>query len=220
MSNRTLGLDNALYDYLLAHSLREPELFKQLRLETAQDEWARMQIAPEQGQFMGLLIKLINAQNIIEVGTFTGYSSLWLASHLPDNGKLICCDVSEKWTNIAKRYWQLTKLDHKIELVLQPATHTLDNLLTQHHHNTFDFAFIDADKANYAAYYERCLALIRPGGLIAIDNILWGGAVADDSQQDEDTCAIRRLTQKIHADARVEISLIPIADGLLLVQKK
>jgi caffeoyl-CoA O-methyltransferase len=220
MSNRTLGLDDNLYNYLLTHSLREPDLFKQLRIETAQDEWAQMQIAPEQGQFMGLLVKLINAKNIIEVGTFTGYSSLWLASQLPDDGHLICCDVSKTWTDIAKRYWEKAQLDSKITLFLQPAVQTLDELLIENKHNTFDFAFIDADKVNYDAYYERCLKLIHSKGLIAIDNMLWGGAVADPTQQDSDTQAIRALMQKIHNDSRVEISLIPIADGLLLVHKK
>lgn len=220
MSNRT-DLDlNQLYPYIFENSVRESELLKRLRDETAKDEMARMQIAPEQGQFMALLLKLMGAKRVIEVGTFTGYSSLCMAEALPEGGKVICCDLSEEWTRIAQRYWQEAGLSHKLELRLAPAIETLSDLLANHGEGYFDVAFIDADKENYNAYYESCLKLIRPGGLIMIDNVLWGGRVIDGQVQDEDTKAIRALNKKLKGDDRIDLSLVPIADGLTLARKR
>ena len=176
MSNRTLPLTDQLYDYMLSISLREAELLNELRTETAKDEMARMQIAPEQGQFMALLLHLLGAKRCIELGVFTGYSSLWVALALPKEGRLLACDMSEKWTRIARRYWQAAGVADKIDLRLGPATETLAQLLAAGEAGTFDFAFIDADKTNYDQYYEGCLTLLRTGGLIAIDNIFWGGS--------------------------------------------
>ena len=220
MSNRTLSITDALYEYILNHSLREPALLKQLREETAYDAMSRMQIAPEQGQFMALLIKLMGAKKAIEIGTYTGYSSVCIASALPSDGQLVTCDINQIWTTIAKRYWQTAKIDHKITLHLQLATLTLQKLLDEQQQHQFDFAFIDADKTSYDDYYELCLQLIRPQGLIVFDNMLWGGAVTDTNIHDADTTAIRALNDKLHHDTRVDISLLPIADGLTLAQKK
>lgn len=220
MSNKTELDLNQLYPYIFANSVRENELQQALREETAKDEMARMQIAPEQGQFMALLLKLIHAKKVVEVGTFTGYSSLAMAQALPDDGQIICCDISETWTNMAQRYWQQAELDHKLQLRLAPATETLAVLLREYGENSFDAAFIDADKENYDNYYEQCLSLLKPGGLIMIDNVLWGGRVIDDSVQDVDTQAIRALNKKLKDDNRIDISLIPIADGLTLARKR
>ncbi len=219
MSNKSLGLSDRLYHYLLSVSLREPEILKQLRQETASMPSCNMQIAPEQGQFMALLVQLLGAQKALEIGVFTGYSSLAVALALPPGGKLVACDISEDYTAIARRYWQTAGVAYKIDLRLAPALETLDALLAAGHAGTFDFAFIDADKGNYAAYYERSLALIRSGGLIAIDNVLWDGAVADPAVQDAATVAIRDFNQKLYQDERVRISMLPIADGLTLVMK-
>lgn len=216
---QTINLNNALYNYVLDVSLRETSVLSALREETATLEMGRMQISPDQGQFMAMLIKLIAARNVIEIGTFTGYSALCMAAALGENGKLLACDNSEEWTNIARRYWQLAGLDSKIDLRLGVALDTLDNLLSENMTGKFDFAFIDADKANQRNYYNRCLQLVRVGGIIAIDNVLWGGSVIDDSDQTEDTCAIRSFNQFLHADERVDISLIPIGDGLTLARK-
>ncbi len=220
MSKKTLGLDNRLYDYLLSVSVREPEILQQLRHETNNHPFATMQIAPEQGQFMALLVQLLGATKTLEVGVFTGYSSLCVALALPPNGKIIACDVSEEYTAIARRYWQKAGVADKIDLRIAPALETLDQLLTDGQKETFDFAFIDADKGNYDPYYERSLELIRPGGLIAIDNVLWGGRVADSQFQNSSTLAIRALNQKLHHDQRVSLSLVPIADGLTLALKR
>jgi predicted O-methyltransferase YrrM len=218
MSNKTIDLTEELYDYLLAVSLREHEVLRELRQETANDENGNMQISPEQGQFMALLVSLLGARHTLDIGVYTGYSSLCIALALPKDGRVIACDINDEWTGIARRYWQKAGVAHKIDLRLAPAEETLEFLLTTEKHN-FDFAFIDADKINYGLYYEYCLGLVRPGGLIAIDNVLWDGAVADNSIQDDDTRAIRFLNEKIHADSRVEISLVPIADGLTLARK-
>lgn len=220
MSNQTLGLESSLYNYLLSVSLREPEILAQLRQETAQHPMAGMQISPEQGQFMALLVQLIAAKKTLEVGVFTGYSSLAVALALPPDGQVVACDVSEEYTAIAQRYWQQAGVADKIELHLAPALETLDHLLATGSANSFDFAFIDADKSSYAAYYERALQLVRPGGLIAIDNVLWSGRVADSTVTDNRTQNIRALNQKIHQDPRVTISLVPIADGLTLALKR
>jgi predicted O-methyltransferase YrrM len=220
MSNRTLNLTPPLYDYLLSVSLREPALLRRLRDETALDEMARMQVAPEQGQFIAWLVELTGARQALEIGVYTGYSTLCIARGLPDEGCVVACDVSESWTRIARRYWQAAGVDHKIDLHLAPAAETLAALLQRGDHDRFDFAFIDADKENYDLYYERCLQLVRPGGLIAIDNVLWGGAVIDETIQDADTVAIRALNSKLRDDERVAISLLPIADGLTLLRKR
>lgn len=203
---------------MLSISLREPEVLRQLREETAHDENANMQISPEQGQFMALLVKLLGAKRTLDIGVYTGYSSLCVSLVLPEDGRVTACDINNEWTDIAKRYWQKAGVANKIDLRLAPALETLQILLEQGENN-FDFAFVDADKVNYDQYYEYCLELIRPGGLIVIDNVLWGGAVADTSINDDYTRAIRALNKKIHADPRVETSLIPIADGLTLARK-
>lgn len=216
----TLGLDNQLYDYLLSVSVREPEVLRQLREETAQHPYAMMQISPEQGQFMALLVQLISATKTLEVGVFTGYSSLCVALALPPTGKIVACDVSEEYTSVARRYWQAAGVADKIDLRIAPALKTLDQLISAGQAETFDFAFIDADKGNYLHYYERSLQLVRPGGLIAIDNVLWSGRVADSQVQDESTQAIRDFNEKLHDDERVTLSLVPIADGLTLALKR
>ena len=220
MSKKSLGLDNQLYDYLLSVSLREPDILRQLREETARHPAAIMQIAPEQGQFMALLVQLLGATKTLDIGVFTGYSSLSVALALPPNGKIIACDVSEEDTAIARRYWNAAGVADKIDLRLAPALNSLDELLASGQAQTFDFAFIDADKRNYDAYYERSLQLIRPGGLIAIDNVLWAGRVADPQEQDNQTNTIRAFNEKLHHDERVTLSLVPIADGLTLALKR
>jgi len=220
MSTKTFTLSDELYQYLLSASIREPELLRRLREETATDSMARMQISPEQGQFMSLLVRLIGAKKALEIGVYTGYSSICVAQALPPNGRLIACDVSEEWTSIARRYWKEAGLSHKIELRLAPALETLDTLLRQGGKGRFDFVFIDADKKNYVNYYERSLQLLRPRGLIAIDNVLWSGRVADPAENDDDTVAIRDFNAKLRDDDRVEISLVPIGDGLTLAMKR
>ncbi len=220
MTRKTLNLSDSLYDYLLETSLREPLILQQLRQETAGMSNARMQISPDQGQFMSLLIQLMAASRTLEIGVFTGYSALWVALALPPQGQLIACDVSKASTSIAQRYWQEAGVAHKIQLHLRPAIQTLDQLLQEGKRGTFDFAFIDADKQNYDRYYESCLQLLRPGGLICIDNVLWSGRVADPEVQDVRTEAIRALNLKIHQDRRVISSLVPIGDGLMLARKQ
>ncbi|MCG6138210.1 MAG: class I SAM-dependent methyltransferase [Nostoc sp. LLA-1] len=219
MTNQTLGLEPQLYEYLLSVSLREPEILAQLRQETAQHPMSMMQIAPEQGQFMALLVQLIGAKKTLEVGVFTGYSSLVVALALPPEGKVVACDVSEEFTAIARRYWQQAGVSDKIDLHIAPAMETLDKLIAAGETGTFDFAFIDADKSNYDGYYERSLQLVRPGGLIVIDNVLWSGRVADQGIQDNRTTKIRAFNEKLHQDQRVSLSLVPIADGLTLARK-
>ncbi|NHC33996.1 class I SAM-dependent methyltransferase [Scytonema millei] len=220
MQKRSLGLDDRLYDYFLSVSLREPEVLYQLRQETANHPAAMMQIAPEQGQFMALLVQLLGAKKTLEIGVFTGYSSLSVALALPAHGKIVACDVSKEYTNIARRYWQQAGVANKIDLHLAPAIETLDRLLASGQSESFDFAFIDADKENYDCYYERSLQLVRPGGLIAIDNVLWGGDVANFQVQNRSTQAIRALNEKLHHDERVALSVVPIADGLTLALKR
>ena len=219
MRKTTLGLDSQLYEYLLSVSVREAEVLQQLREETAKHPGAIMQIAPEQGQFMALLVQLLGARKTLEVGVFTGYSSLVVALALPPEGKIIACDVDRESTAIARRYWQKAGVADKIDLRIAPALETLEQLIDEGQTATFDFAFIDADKSNYDNYYERALQLIRPGGLIAIDNVLWSGRVADTQNEDKRTVAIRALNQKLAQDRRVKISLVPIADGLTLALK-
>ncbi|CAN5276618.1 class I SAM-dependent methyltransferase [soil metagenome] len=219
MSTRTLGLSDELYDYLLDASLREPPVLNALREETAKLSESNMQISPEQGQFMALLVKLIGARRCIEVGVFTGYSSLAVALALPEHGRIVACDINEEWTNIARHYWRQADVGHKIDLRLAPALDTLKALRAEGD-GRYDFAFIDADKGGYAAYYEEILALLRTGGLVAVDNTLWSGKVADRSEQDEDTAAIRTFNEKLSTDERVDLSLVPIADGVTLARKR
>jgi predicted O-methyltransferase YrrM len=216
---KKLALDEIIYNYLLSVSLQEAEVLKQLRKTTATLPMSIMQIAPEQGQFMALLVKLIGAKKTLEIGVFTGYSTLVVALALPEDGKIIACDIDKQYTEIAQQYWQQAKVNHKIDLRIAPALETLDKLIAQGQENTFDFAFIDADKSNYSQYYEQALKLIRPGGLIAIDNVLWSGRVADSKDTDKRTIAIRELNQKLYQDSRVNISLLPVADGLTLAMK-
>lgn len=220
MTKKTLGLEPQLYNYLLSVSLREPEILQQLRQETANLTGAIMQITPDQGQFMQLLVKLMEAKNAIEVGVYTGYSSLAVALALPKNGKLIACDISKEYTEVARRYWEKARVADKIDLRIAPALDTLQGLLAAGKQASFDFMFIDADKRNYPNYYELGLELLRPGGLIVVDNVLWSGRVVDPTDTDKRTVAIREFNQKLHTDERVDISLVPLADGLTLARKR
>ena len=219
MSNRTIVLTDPLYEYLLSVSLREPELLAELRAEAATRPEVQLQIAPEQGQFMALLVRLTGARRCLEIGVFTGYSSLATALALPDDGRIVACDVSEEWTDVARRFWRRAGVEHKIELRLAPALDTLDALLADGAASTFDFVFLDADKENYPAYYQRIYALLRPGGLLAIDNTLWSGRLLDPRERDPETEGIRRLNAQLLRDTRVDLSLLPLADGLTLVRK-
>lgn len=219
MAHRSLHVDEALYGYVLSHSLREHPSQLALREATRSHQHAGMQIGPEQGQFMALLIKLIGARRAIEVGVFTGYSALAVALALPEDGHLLACDISEEYTAIGRPHWQAAGVAHKIELCIAPALETLDARLAAGGAGRYDFAFIDADKTGYDAYYERCLKLLRPGGLIAIDNTLWNGSVARPAK-DADTAALQALNAKLHADERIDISLLPIGDGLTLACKR
>lgn len=220
MTTKSIQITDRLHDYILANSLREHEALGRLRAETARHPRAQMQISPIQGQFMQLLIHLLQARKTLEIGVFTGYSSLAVALALPPEGGIVACDVSEEFTAIARRYWREAGVAEKIDLRLAPALETLDALLAEGAADTFDFAFIDADKVNYRHYYERTLELVRPGGLIAIDNVLWSGAVADPADTDEDTVAIRELNAFLHHDERIDLSLIPLADGLTLARRR
>ncbi len=220
MSRRSIELSDALYDYILENSLREPDILRRLRAETAGLRGAGMQIAPEQGQFMALLVQLMGARRCIEIGTFTGYSALAVALALPPDGKIIACDVNKETTAVAQRYWQEAGVAERIDLRLAPALETLDTLIAAGGGGTYDFVFIDADKSNYDAYYESALTLLRPGGLIAVDNVLWGGSVIDSTVDDTDTTAIRALNTKIASDQRVSCSMLPVGDGLTLAFKQ
>ncbi|PCJ84030.1 MAG: SAM-dependent methyltransferase [Thiotrichaceae bacterium] len=220
MSNRTLSIDDRLYNYICDVSINESELLRQLREETALIEYSVMQISPEQGQFMSLLIKLMSAKRAIEIGTFTGYSSICVASAMPDDGQLICCDISPQWTGIAEKYWARAGLENKINLFIQPADITLQMLIDKGDAGSFDFIFIDADKQNYIQYYEMALQLLRKGGMIAIDNTLWSGAVADPENAEPGTRAIRRFNEMVKQDDRVSSSLVTIGDGLTLILKE
>jgi caffeoyl-CoA O-methyltransferase len=220
MSERSLGLDPRLYRYLVEHSVREHPVQRELREATAGMKHAGMQISPEQGQFMALLVKLMGARRTIEIGVFTGYSALSVALALPADGKVVACDVSEEWTSVGRKFWQKAGVAERIDLRLAPALQTLDALLTAGGAGQYDFAFIDADKTGYAAYYERCMQLVRDGGLIAVDNTLWSGAVADAAQQDEDTRALRAFNDRLLGDERIDLSLLPIGDGLTLARKR
>ncbi|MGD1874630.1 MAG: class I SAM-dependent methyltransferase [Mastigocoleus sp.] len=219
MSIKTLGLEESLREYLLSVSVRETPVLAELREETAKHPMGIMQISPEQGQFMSLLVKLIGAKKTLEIGVFTGYSSLVIAAALPTDGKVIACDNSEEYTSIARQYWQKAGLEEKIDLHIAPAMETLDRLLEEGEEGSFDFVFIDADKSGYDGYYERSLLLVRQGGLIIVDNVLWSGKVADSEVQDNRTNKIRDFNQKLYTDERITLSLLPVGDGLTLAMK-
>lgn len=219
MGKKSLGLDDRVYQYLLSVSLREADILAKLREETDRHPASIMQISPDQGQFMALLVKLLNAKKTLDIGVFTGYSSLVIALALPEDGKVVACDRDPNSTAIARRYWQTAGVEHKIDFHLAPALDTLDRLIANGETGSFDFAFIDADKRNYYNYYERALTLLRPGGVIAIDNVLWSGSVADPDDTDKRTVALKEFNQKLHQDSRVDISMLSIADGLSLALK-
>jgi predicted O-methyltransferase YrrM len=219
MSRRTLNLDDPLIDYLQAHSLREHPAQTALREATAGHRAAGMQISPEQGQFMALLVRLIGARRTIEIGVFTGYSALTVALALPADGTVLACDISDEYTRVGRPFWEAAGVAHKIDLRLAPALQTLDAALAQGEAGRYDFAFIDADKTGYDAYYERCLQLVRVGGPIAIDNVLWSGAVARPADSD-DTAALQALNDKLLRDERIDLSLLPVGDGLTLARKR
>ncbi|MGH6636208.1 MAG: class I SAM-dependent methyltransferase [Gammaproteobacteria bacterium] len=220
MTNKTITLTDGLYEYLKSVSLREPPILERLRSETSGYPMANMQIAPEQGQFIALLIELMGATRALEVGVFTGYSALWTALALPPEGKLVACDIDESYTNVAQRYWQEAGVADKIDLRLAPAIETMNWLISMGEEQTYDFIFVDADKESYLAYYEGALRLLRPGGLIAVDNVLWSGRVADPAASDPQTLALRQFNEVLYRDARVNISLLPVADGLTLAIKR
>lgn len=220
MSNRTIEMSDRLYQYLLDNSVREDPLLTRLRAETAQMPEQAMQISPEQGQFMAMLVRLTGAKRCIEVGVFTGYSTLVVAQALPASGHIVACDISRPFTDIARRYWQKAGMADRISLHLAPAAETLQALLDRGEQETFDFGFIDADKTGYKTYFELILKLLRPGGLVTIDNVLWGGAVADPENREADTVALRELNQDLLSDPRVDISMLPIGDGLTLARKR
>ena len=219
MSTATIILDEKLREYLLNISVKESEILRELREETAQMEYSAMQISPEQGAFMSFLVELIQAKRTLEIGVFTGYSALVVAMALPEDGIVTACDVSEEWANVGMKYWKKAQVEDKIDLRIAPALKTLDQLLSEGKQGTYDFAFIDADKIEYQGYFDKSLELLRIGGLIAIDNVLWGGSVIDDSIQNLSTKAIRKFNKKLYQDDRVSISMVPIGDGLTLARK-
>jgi predicted O-methyltransferase YrrM len=220
VSNKSIVLTDDLQRYMVDVGLREAPILARLREETAALPMHQMQIAPEQGGLMALLVELMGAKRCLELGTFTGYSSLAVAMALPPDGRIVCCDVSQEWTDIARRYWQEAGVEDRVDLRLGPALETLDAMLAAGEANSYDFAFIDARKEEYDDYYERTLQLLRPGGLMAIDNIFQGGDVVDSADTSSDTVAVRALNEKIRRDERVSISLVPIADGLTLARKR
>ncbi|MDH4070734.1 MAG: class I SAM-dependent methyltransferase [Ignavibacteria bacterium] len=219
MSNKTFSLSDELHSYLLSVSPKEPEFLTRLRTETASDSMHAMQIAPEQGMFMSLLLRAIGARNTLEIGVYTGYSALVTALSIPDDGKVVACDISREWTDIGQRYWTEAGVRQKIDLRIGPAAQTLDTLISNGGSGTYDFAFIDADKPNYWEYLERSLVLLRRGGVIAVDNVLWSGKVADPATEDSDARALHAFNTRLAADQRVQISMVPIADGLTLAMK-
>ena len=219
MSIRNVYIDDNIYDYILNNSLRDLPILEKLREETRKMPEGRMQISSDQGQFMALLVRLMGAKKIVEVGTFTGYSTLVMALSLPENGQIVACDISEEYTKVARRFWQEAGISDKIMLRLGLAEETLADVLSNGGAGTFDMAFIDADKENYMVYYEKCLELLRPGGLILVDNVLWSGKPANPDEIDNDTVAIREFNIAIHKDERVDLSLLPVGDGLTLARK-
>jgi predicted O-methyltransferase YrrM len=220
MANKTIGISDELAAYVVKVGTREPEVLARLREETAALPQRAMQIAPEEGAFLALLVELTGARRCIEIGTFTGYSSTAVALALPEDGQLVCCDVSAEWTSLAKKYWDEAGIAGKIDLRIAPAAETLDTLLAQGEEETYDFAFVDADKTGYDGYYEQLLRLVRPGGLIAFDNTLWGGEVLDQHSRDKDTRAIQALNSKLAADQRITLCLLPVADGVTLARRR
>ena len=220
MANKTMGISDDLAAYVVKVGTREPDVLARLREETAEIPQHNMQTAPEQGAFLALLVELIGARRCIEVGTFTGYSSTAVALALPEDGQIVCCDVSEEWTSLARKYWAEAGVSGKVDLRIAPATETLDQLVAGGQEATYDFAFVDADKAGYDAYYERLLRLIRPGGLIVFDNMLWGGDVLDTDPSDEDTKALQALNAKLARDERITLCLLPVADGVTLARRR
>lgn len=219
MSTRSFGLSEELQNYLLSVSVPPDPLWEELRDETTRSVGFNMQISPEQGQFMSFLMRLMNVKSAIEIGTFTGYSALTIARALPVDGQLVACDISTEWTSIARRFWKKAGVDKKIDLRIAPAIDTLDSMIADGMSGSYGFAFIDADKSNYVNYYERCLELVYAGGVVCVDNTLWGGAVADPDINDDDTNGIRALNQRLFEDKRVDSTLIPIGDGLHLARK-
>ncbi|HZZ93454.1 MAG TPA: class I SAM-dependent methyltransferase [Usitatibacter sp.] len=217
---RFLPLDDRLYGYVLQHGVREAPVLRELREETAAMAHAGMQIGPDQGSLLALLARLLGARRCIEVGVFTGYSSLAVALALPEDGRIVACDVSEEWTAVARRYWRKAGVADRIDLRLGPAAGTLDAMLGAGEAGTHDFAFIDADKTSYAAYYEKCLALLRPGGLIAVDNTLWSGEVADAGKQGRDTRALRAFNDALQGDERIDLAMLTVGDGVTLARKR
>ena len=220
MSNVSMGLPPDMQAYLVRHGVREPEILKRVRDETALLPEHDMQIAPEQGALLAMLVELVGAKRCIELGTFTGYSSLVVMLAMPSDGTMVCCDVSEEWTSVARRYWAEAGVADRVDLRLGDAVATLDQLLAGGAADTFDFAFVDASKRDYPDYHERIVRLLRRGGLVAYDNVFWDGGVIDDSMQDEDTLGVRRLNERLAADERVTISMLPVADGVTLARKR
>jgi caffeoyl-CoA O-methyltransferase len=216
----TILMDDQLLEYLRQNAVREPKVLQELREETQQLPNARMQISSEQGQLMAMLVKLVNARKIVEVGTFTGYSSTVMALAMPPEGRLVACDVSEEYTQIARKFWQKAGVDEQIQLILGKAKESLKQLLQADGQESFDLAFIDADKTAYTEYYEYCLKLIQPGGLILVDNVLWGGQVADSSNHDMDTEALRAFNAALSSDQRIDLCMVPIGDGLTIARKR
>ena len=219
MANKPLHLTDELYQYLLNVGVREPQVLMELREATELEDMSAMRSAPEQGQFMGMLLKLLGANRVLEIGTYTGYATLWMALALPRDGEVVTCDTSARWTFVAHRFWEQAGVQERIHLHLRPALETLDELLANGATASFDFAFIDADKENYDAYFEACLQLVRPGGLIAIDNTLWGGSVIDLNNHEASTEAIRAFNEKLLIDSRIELAMLPVSDGLTLAMK-
>jgi len=219
MSLRTIAIDDRLQQYVIDHSVHEHPVLAELREATRKHRNAGMQIAPDQGQLMALLVKLIGARRTIEIGVFTGYSSLAVALALPEDGQVLACDISDEYTQVARKYWERAGMAKKITLVLAPAQQTLDARLAAGEAGTYDFAFIDADKTGYEGYYERCLKLLRAGGLIAVDNVLWSGAVAR-AAKDDDTKALQAFNKKLHGDARIDLAMLTVGDGLTLARKR
>ena len=220
MSGKSIGLGDDLHHYLVGHGWREPEVMARLRAETESLPQRNMQIAPEQAAFMALVVELIGARRCIELGTFTGYSALAVALALPPDGRLVCCDVSKEWTDVARRYWDEAGVADRIDLRLGPALATLDRLLAEGADGSFDFAFVDAAKTEYSDYYTRLLLLLRPGGVMLFDNVLWDGAVIDPKATDDDTNGVRELNDLLATDERVTVSMIPLADGVTLARKR
>ena len=220
MTSKSIGLPDDVYDYVLAHGVREPEILARLREETASHPMAQMQIEPLQGAIFRLLVELLDARAYVEIGTFTGYSSLAVALAMPADGRLVCCDVSEEYTSVARRYWAEAGVADRIDLRIGPGIDGLDSLLTEGRAGSFDLAFVDADKKSYPDYYERCVQLVRQGGVVALDNVLWGGEITDLAKHDRETLALRAVNELVRDDERVTPVLLPVADGMTLARKR